>query len=72
MSEDDIVIAEGRCNGFIGFDKKGDNGFGYDPIFYIDNGKTFAQLSAEEKDLHSHRGNALRKFYDLLKERKDI
>lgn len=72
MSENDIIIAEGRCNGFIGFDKKGNNGFGYDPIFYIDNGKTFAQLSADEKDLYSHRGNALRKFYNLLKERKDI
>lgn len=72
MSEDDIIIAEGRCDGSIGFEKKGNNGFGYDPIFYIENGKTFAELTDDEKDSYSHRGNALRKFYDLLKERKDI
>lgn len=72
ITEDDVVTAEGRCNGFIGFEKKGDNGFGYDPVFYIDNDTTFAQLTAAEKDLHSHRGNALRMFYNLLKERKDI
>ena len=72
ISEDDIITAEGKCEGFIGFEKKGENGFGYDPVFYLDNAKSFAELSAEEKDAYSHRGNALRRFYSLLKERTDL
>lgn len=72
LSKEDIITAEGKCEGFIGFEKKGENGFGYDPVFYLENGKTFAELTAEEKDSYSHRGNALRKFYTLLKERKDL
>lgn len=72
ISKDDVITVEGKCKGFIGFEKKGENGFGYDPIFYLDSGKAFAELSAEEKDMYSHRGNALRKFYSLLKERKDL
>ena len=71
IDEDNILKAEGRCEGTIGFDKKGENGFGYDPVFYVDNGKSFAELSDNEKDTFSHRGDALRKFYDLLKERKE-
>ncbi len=72
LSKDDVIAAEGKCEGYIGFERKGENGFGYDPIFFLDNGKAFAELSAEEKDVYSHRGNALRKFNSLLKERKDF
>ncbi len=72
ISKDDVIAVEGKCEGYIGFEKKGENGFGYDPIFYLEGGKSFAELSAEEKDMYSHRGNALRKFYNLLKERKDL
>lgn len=72
IDNDDIIDVEGRCEGFIGFEKKGTNGFGYDPVFYLDNGKSFAELSSEEKDFYSHRGNALRNLYCLLKERKDL
>ena len=50
----------GECEGKIGFEYRGENGFGYDPLFYIDNGKTFAEISGEEKDVMSHRGKALR------------
>ncbi len=51
---------EGRCNGIIIDDKRGHNGFGYDPIFYFEElGKTFAELSMEEKNTVSHRGKAL-------------
>ncbi len=51
---------EGRCDGVIIDDKRGDNGFGYDPIFYFEEyGKTFAELSMEEKNRVSHRGKAL-------------
>lgn len=55
----------GECRGVIGFDEKGSNGFGYDPLFYID-GRAFAEFSPEEKDKISHRGNALRKFAEEL------
>lgn len=51
----------GECHGSIGFEEKGSNGFGYDPLFYID-GRAFAEFTPEEKDKISHRGNALRKL----------
>ena len=51
---------EGRCDGVIIDEKKGDNGFGYDPLFYFaELGKTFAELSLSEKNAVSHRGKAL-------------
>ena len=51
---------EGRCDGVIIDDKRGENGFGYDPVFYFEEfGKTFAELSMEEKNRVSHRGKAL-------------
>jgi len=62
------TVCEGTCEGVIGFEKRGRNGFGYDPVFmYGEN--SFAELSAEEKNAVSHRGNALRKLYEMLKER---
>ena len=56
----------GECEGKIGFAPKGDGGFGYDPIFYVGE-KSFAELTPEEKDAVSHRGNALRKLKEELK-----
>jgi XTP/dITP diphosphohydrolase len=51
---------EGKCDGIIIDDKRGNNGFGYDPIFYFEEfGKTFAELTMEEKNRVSHRGKAL-------------
>ncbi len=51
---------EGSCDGIIIDEKRGDNGFGYDPLFYFENlGKTFAELSMAEKNRISHRGKAL-------------
>lgn len=51
---------EGRCDGVIIDEKRGENGFGYDPLFYFkESGKTFAELSIEEKMQVSHRGKAL-------------
>lgn len=55
----------GECHGVIGFEEKGSNGFGYDPLFYI-NGRAFAEFLPEEKDKISHRGNALRKLAEEL------
>lgn len=63
----DILTADGKCEGWIGYEPKGDNGFGFDPIFYTENG-SFAELTAEQKDDVSHRGNALRSFAEKLEE----
>lgn len=53
---------EGILEGKIGFEKKGCNGFGYDPIFVLDDGRTLAELSMAEKNNISHRGKALKKL----------
>jgi XTP/dITP diphosphohydrolase len=65
-------IFEGRCEGRIALAPRGDGGFGYDPIFIdVELGRTFAELSPEEKSSRSHRGKALRAvieyFESLLK-----
>ena len=60
--------ADGEVEGTIAFAPMGENGFGYDPVFFVpDKRKTFAQLSAEEKAEISHRGKALRAFKETLK-----
>lgn len=53
------IVVRGECNGYIGFERDGNEGFGYDPLFLVD-GKAFGRYTAEEKDKISHRGNALR------------
>ena len=53
------INVRGECHGYIGFERDGNEGFGYDPLFII-NGKAFGRYPAEEKDKISHRGNALR------------
>ena len=55
------ITVRGECHGHIGFERDGNEGFGYDPLFII-NGKAFGRYTAEEKDKISHRGNALRKL----------
>lgn len=55
----------GQTEGVILNSPRGNNGFGYDPLFFFPSvGKTFAELSAEEKAKYSHRGKAFRKFLD--------
>ena len=62
----------GECYGEIIFEKRGTNGFGYDPIFYVPSlDKTFAELSAEQKNSISHRKQSLEKFSQYLKEESD-
>ena len=57
------VTFEGTCEGFILDEKRGENGFGYDPIFYVpEYGKTMAELPPEEKNKISHRAHAIRKL----------
>lgn len=56
---------QGEVKGVIGYEPKGENGFGYDPLFYV-GARSFAQFSSAEKDAVSHRGNALRKLAQEL------
>lgn len=63
----DTLAAEGRCDGAIAFAPMGEGGFGYDPVFLVpEKGKTFGQLTAEEKSAISHRGRALASFTEKL------
>jgi XTP/dITP diphosphohydrolase len=62
-----LIETEGVLEGLIAEKELGENGFGYDPIFFVPRlNKTVAQLSAEEKNAISHRGNAIRKLKSLL------
>ncbi|MBY0571992.1 MAG: RdgB/HAM1 family non-canonical purine NTP pyrophosphatase [Burkholderiaceae bacterium] len=62
------VIADGIWNGEIVASARGENGFGYDPHFWIPSlNKTVAELSAEQKNQLSHRGQALRALFEKLK-----
>ncbi len=62
-------VTEGVCEGLIIDKPKGKKGFGYDPIFYIPKlGKTMAELSVEEKNKISHRGKALSKMKEVIRE----
>ncbi len=64
----DTLTARGECRGTLAYAPRGENGFGYDPIFFLpEEKKTFAQLTAEEKSRISHRGKALREFAQVLK-----
>ncbi|MFN7064829.1 MAG: RdgB/HAM1 family non-canonical purine NTP pyrophosphatase [Aquificaceae bacterium] len=59
--------AEGRCEGRILYEPRGEGGFGYDPIFQPEGyNQSMAQLTAQEKNLVSHRGRAIRRLIELL------
>ena len=66
--QDFEIVTEGEALGYITETPAGDGGFGYDPyFFYPPFGKTFAQLTADEKNLISHRGNAMKGFAEEFK-----
>ena len=66
----EVCTAIGTIEGIIGYEERGENGFGYDPIFFLpEYGKTTAELPLEIKNQLSHRGNALRKMKEELKKR---
>ena len=65
----DVLTARGECEGTVAYAPMGEGGFGYDPVFFLPGlKKTFAQLSAEEKNAISHRGKALKDFEVKLKD----
>ncbi len=67
--EGQTIQARGEIHGQLTREPRGENGFGYDPIFYYPPmGKTTAEMTAEEKNQVSHRANALNVFYNKLKE----
>lgn len=70
MPDGSILTSKGTMEGIIGHEIRGNNGFGYDPIFYLpDCGCTSAELSPDQKNDLSHRGKALRVMKELLRDR---
>ena len=72
---DKAFTVRGAVEGFIGFEKHGSGGFGYDPLFIsadFDDGRTFGELSPEDKNKISHRRRAIEKFADEFKKYLDI
>ena len=67
FSEDDYFFANGKCEGKIAREGHVDGGFGYDPLFIVGD-LSFAEMTAEQKDKCSHRGEAMRLLCDKLKE----
>ena len=64
------LIAVGRVTGEITTERRGTNGFGFDPVMFIPEfGKTFAELPVEVKNANSHRGLAAREMLRLMQER---
>ncbi len=63
-----VITARGECRGEIAREEKGAGGFGYDPLFLLPDGRHMAELSKEEKNRISHRGNALRELKRKLTE----
>ena len=63
-----VITKRGTIEGIIGYEERGENGFGYDPIFFLpEYGKTTAELSPEEKNKISHRGRALEQIKEELR-----
>jgi XTP/dITP diphosphohydrolase len=62
-----MLVREGTCAGIIGYELRGEQGFGYDPLFVIPQmGRTLAELSLEEKERVSHRAQAMRALIPIL------
>ena len=69
LAENDIRLFEGTVEGWITTKLRGKEGFGYDPVFFFPElGKTFAEISQEEKNKYSHRGRAFRKVAEFIRE----
>ena len=68
LSEDREIAVEGACEGIVLREERGEGGFGYDPLFFVEQfGCTFGEVPSEEKHTISHRGRALRKLEEQLR-----
>ena len=73
MQGGEEICTCGICEGYISFERRGENGFGYDPVFlFLSNNRSFAEMGKEEKNIISHRARALRKFAFLMRKIKRI
>ncbi|WP_010168238.1 RdgB/HAM1 family non-canonical purine NTP pyrophosphatase [Candidatus Epulonipiscium viviparus] len=68
QNEKELCCVRGTIEGYIGDTIKGAEGFGYDPFFYIENGKSLGEISLEEKNKISHRANAIKIIGDRYKQ----
>lgn len=72
-SQNNIKTFSGYVEGRIGTEARGENGFGYDPVFYPeDHSRTFAEMKDNEKNSMSHRGRALKQLQEYLKDNKKL
>ena len=68
----EVELCSGECWGFIAFEPRGDQGFGYDPVFYLPElDKTMAELPLEIKNRVSHRGQAAGEVFRVLERLRD-
>ena len=71
VDKNGVITARGECEGKIAYAPSGENGFGYDPVFFVEQfGKTMAEISPEEKNQISHRGKALEIFSKKLENKE--
>lgn len=71
VGDEGVITARGECEGRIDYSPRGENGFGYDPVFYVDRfEKTLAEVTPEEKNSISHRGKALKIFAEKLNKKE--
>ena len=68
---EDLIVSEGILNGFISTECRGENGFGFDEIFELDNGLTLAEISSEEKNEISARREAIKELKKKLKKKNN-
>lgn len=66
--QNQVHYFEGKLKGEIAYDLRGDEGFGYDPLFILPDGRRLSELSMHEKNQISHRAQALNKWFNFLKE----
>ena len=73
MPGGEVELCSGECRGFITFEPRGEQGFGYDPVFYLPElDKTMAELPMEIKNQVSHRGRAVREVYQVLERFREV
>jgi len=71
VGKEGVLTARGECEGKIAYEPKGENGFGYDPVFFVEQyGRTMAEATPEEKNAISHRGKALKIFAEKLNKKE--